>query len=107
MMPRCPDFPSLAQLEQGLALDCRATDDPDLSELRAVKLKLLSVPGHPNRPGAGQIDDIEVLAELPGRAGWFRAGSLKTGFCTPWRAADAELMKSYLVRLAKCRGGSS
>lgn len=95
-------FPTLEQLEQGVVVDCRGGDDPGLGELRAKRLMLRSSPGFPGRlDPPGKLGDIEVLAELAGREGWFRAGSLRGGFKTPWRAADAALIEDYVTRLAR------
>jgi hypothetical protein len=94
-------YPTLEQLELGAIVDCRG-DDAGLGELRATRIKLKSSPGFPGRNDPrGKLGDIEVLVELPGREGWFRAGSLRGGFHTPWRAVDAALIANYLGRLAR------
>jgi hypothetical protein len=104
-MSNALSYPNLEQLEQGVIVDCHGSDDPGLGELRASRLKLQSSPGFPGRLStANKLGDIEVLAQLPGREGWFRAGSLRGGFRTAWRSVDAVLIEDYLSRLARALG---
>lgn len=101
-MSHSSSHPTLEQLELGAIIDCRSCDDPGLGEARATRIKLKSSPGFPGRIAQrDKLGDIEVLVELPGREGWFRAGSLRGGFHTPWRAADAALIADYLGRMAR------
>jgi len=93
------------QLEQGMVVDCRDCDDPGLAELRAMRIKLQASPGFPGRlQAAEKLGDIEVLAQLPGREGWLRAGSLRGRFRTAWRAVDALLIEDFVERLARALG---
>ncbi|MBW2277447.1 MAG: hypothetical protein JRF63_08145 [Deltaproteobacteria bacterium] len=104
-MSNAHSYPSLAQLEHGVIVDCREGDDPSLGELRASRLKLQASPGFPGRlSAADKLGDIEVLAQLPGREGWFRAGSLRGGFHTAWRSVDAVLIEDFVARLASALG---
>jgi hypothetical protein len=97
-------FPTRQQLEEGVIVDCHGSDDPDLRELRAARLKLHALGLRPLADEGLADIDVEVLAWLPGRRSWFRVGSYRGGLVSPWRAIDAALISDYLGRLAREHG---